>query len=78
MKLLDRYFSVAIDVKHAESNLETLTREERVVIERCHEELSIVDLAIAICVDSLDDFLDFILVEIDTLNFLEGYLELLR
>jgi hypothetical protein len=48
------------------------------VIERCHEELSIVDLAIAICVDSLDDFLDFILVEIDTLNLFECYLELLR
>lgn len=48
------------------------------MIERCHEELSIVDLAIAICVDSLDDFLDFILVEIDTLNLFECYLELLR
>jgi hypothetical protein len=48
------------------------------MIERCHEELSIVNLTITICVDSLDDFLNFILVKIDSLNLLKGNLEFLR
>lgn len=47
------------------------------MIERCHEELSIVDLTVAICVDSLDDFLNFSLVKIDSLDLSEGHLEFL-
>jgi hypothetical protein len=48
------------------------------VVERCHEELSIVNLTITIGVDSLDDFLNFSLVEIDSLDLFEGNLKFLR
>ena len=66
---MDRDLAVSIDIEHAEGGLKALTRQERVLVERGHQEFGVVDLTVAVDVNFLDDLSDLLLVVVDTLNF---------
>ena len=66
---MDGDLAVSIDIEHAEGGLKALTRQERVLVERGHQEFGVVDLTVAVDVNFLDDLSDLLLVVVDTLNF---------
>ena len=73
---MDGYLAVSIDIEHAEGGLKALTRQEGVLVERGHQEFGVINLAIPVDVNFLNDLLDLLLVVVDALNFAEGQFDL--
>lgn len=69
---MDGDLAVSVDIEHAEGGLKALTGQEGVLVERGHQEFGVVDLAVTVDVNFLDDLLDLLLVVVDTLDFAEG------
>ena len=69
---MDGYLAVSIDIEHAEGGLKALTGQESVLVERDHQEFGVVNLAVSVDVNLLDDLLDLLLVVVDALNLAEG------
>jgi hypothetical protein len=76
LELFDGYLAVSVDIEHAEGSLKALTRQEGVLVEWGHQEFGVVDLAVTVDVNFLEDLLDLLLVVVDTLDFAEGQLYL--
>ena len=73
---MDGDLAVSVDIEHAEGGLKALTGQEGVLVERGHQEFGVVDLAVTVDVNFLDDLLDLLLVVVDALDFAEGQLYL--
>ena len=69
--------AVSIDIEHAECGFEALTRQECVLVERCHQKFGVVDLAVTVNVNFLNDLLDLLLIVVDALNFTKGQFDLI-
>lgn len=69
---MDGDLTVSINIKHPEGCLKALTRQEGVLVERGHQEFGVVDLAVTVDVNFLDDLLDLLLVVVDALDLAKG------